>query len=47
MTAIFIVIAAVVALFLGRLFGSWMLRINEIIDKMDHILHQLQEIRKK
>lgn len=43
MIIILILLALVVGIVAGRYIGSWMLRINEVVDLLEPILHELKK----
>ena len=43
MTVILILLALVVGIIAGRYIGFWMLRINEVVDLLEVILHELKK----
>lgn len=43
MTIILIFLALVIGIVAGRYIGSWMLRINEVVDLLEAILHELRK----
>lgn len=37
----------IIAVIVLRLIGAWMLRINEVIDRQDQIIHELRKINNR
>ncbi|WP_186758542.1 hypothetical protein [Echinicola salinicaeni] len=37
----------IIAVIVLRLIGAWMLRINEVIDRQDQILHELRKMNNR